>query len=165
MPVSTTLPILAGLSIVGAALGITLGRSAAADINPSYFSKAEDEFHADLVPYRNPDWAQVQQTEYRAAQQPVSVGELGTGCVGCRDYPVAYVPRHDPAVDGYADADEASDSQPAQLVVVETPAPDPARELVQRYSSYAVSQSEKVPEVTQAAAQAPAEAPAEPTGL
>ena len=163
MPVSTTLPILAGLSIVGAALGITLGRSAAADINPSYFSKAEDEFHADLVPYRNPGWAQVQQTEYRAAQQPVSVGELGTGCVGCRDYPVAYVPRHDPAVDGYAD--EASDSQPAQLVVVETPAPDPARELVQRYSSYAVSQSEKVPEVTQAAAQAPAETPAEPTGL
>ena len=161
MPVSTSLPIMAGLSILGAALGITLGRSAIAEINPAYFSEAEDDFHADLIPYRSPDWAQVQRAEYIAAQQPVAVGELGSGCVGCRDYPVAYVPKHDPAVDLYAGDDEASAPQPAQAVFVETPAPDPARERIQLYSSYPVSSDEKPAEVTQAAA----EAPAEPTGL
>ena len=57
MPVSTTLPIMAGLSILGAALGVTLGHSAIAEINPAYFNEAEDSFHADLVPYRSPDWA------------------------------------------------------------------------------------------------------------
>jgi hypothetical protein len=159
MPVSTTLPIMAGLSILGAALGVTLGKSAIAEINPAYFNEAEDSFHADLVPYRSPDWAQVQQAEYRAAQQPVVVGELGSGCVGCGNYPVEYVPRHDPAADGYEDGYGAS---AAQVVVVETPAgPDPARERIQLYSSYPVSLDE-----TSVAApeQAPA-APAEPTGL
>jgi hypothetical protein len=161
MPVSTTLPIMAGLSILGAALGITLGKSAIAEINPAYFDEAEDEFHADLAAYRSPDWAQVQQTEYRAAQQPVIVGELGAGCVGCRDYPVAYVPRHDPAVDLYADNYEASAPQPAQVVIVETPAPDPDRERIQRYASYPVSSDEKPVQV----AEAPAEEAASPTGL
>jgi hypothetical protein len=160
MPVSTTLPIMAGLSILGAALGITFGRSAVAEINPAYFNEAEESFHADLVPYRSPDWAQVQQVEYRAAQQPVRVGELGSGCIGCRDYPVAYVPSHDPAVDLYADTDPAT-PQPAQIVIVETPAPDPAREQVQLYSSYPVSNAEQPVQV----AEAPAEQPAEPTGL
>ncbi|HEX8511624.1 MAG TPA: hypothetical protein VF688_00805, partial [Allosphingosinicella sp.] len=74
MPVSTTLPVLAGLSILGAALGITLGKSAVAEINPAYFNEAEDDFHADLVPNRGSDWAQAHQAEYRTAQQPVVVG-------------------------------------------------------------------------------------------
>jgi hypothetical protein len=161
MPVSTTLPMVAGLSILGAALGITFGRSAVAEINPAYFSESEDDFHADLVPNRSPDWAQVQQTEYRSAQQPVLIGELGSGCVRCADYPVAYVPRHDPAVDLYSGTDEAVAPQPAQIVIVETPAPDPAREQIQRYSSYPVSSEEKPVQV----AEAPAEQAAEPTGL
>ena len=161
MPVPTTLPMVAGLSILGAALGITFGRSAVAEINPAYFSEAEDDFHADLVPNGSPDWAQVQQTEYRAAQQPVMVGELGSGCIGCRDYPVAYVPRHDPAVDLYSGGYEASEAQPAQIVIVETPAPDPAREQIQRYSSYPVSSEERPVQV----AEAPVEQAVEPTGL
>jgi hypothetical protein len=156
MPVSTTLPIMAGLSIVGAALGITLGHSAIAEINPAYFSEAEDEFHADLAPYRSPDWSQGQQSE--VAQQPVVVGDLGTGCVGCRTYPVEYVPRHDPAVDGYVE----TAPQPAQVVVVETPAPDPARERIQLYSSYPVSSDEQPAQVVEAAA---VEEAAAPTGL
>src|SRR5688500_19159267 len=67
-----------------------------------------------LFPYttlfrsRSPDWAQVHQAEYRAAQQPVIVGELGSGCVGCRTYPVEYVPQHDPAVDRYVEGDRKS---------------------------------------------------------
>ncbi|HEX8238944.1 MAG TPA: hypothetical protein VF574_04305 [Allosphingosinicella sp.] len=161
MPFSTTLPIMAGLSILGAALGITLGKSAVAEINPAYFNEAEDEFHADLVPYRSPDWAQMNRAEYIAAQQPVVVGDLGSGCIGCRDYPVAYVPKHDPAVDPYPDAYAQSVPQPAQVVVAETPAPDAARERIALYSSYPVSSGEKPVEV----ADAPAEEEAQPTGL
>ncbi|MGZ8284941.1 MAG: hypothetical protein ACXW27_16795 [Allosphingosinicella sp.] len=161
MPISTTLPIMAGLSIFGAAIGITLGRSAVAEINPAYFNEAEDDFHADLVPYRASDWAQVHRAEYRAAQQPVLVGELGTGCVGCRDYPVAYAPRHDPAVDRYVEGGLLRAPEPTNAAVVETaPAPDPARELIQRYASYPVSSEERPVE----GAEAPVDEPAAPTG-
>ena len=162
MPATTTLPILAGLSILGAAIGVNLGQSAIGEINPAYFSDADDSFHSDLVPYRSPDWAQVQAAEYRAAQQPVLVGDLGSGCIGCRDYPVEYVPRHDPAVDGYQDGYAASAPQPAQIVIVETPAAsDPDRERIALYSSYPVSSEERPAE----AAEAPSAEPAEPTGL
>jgi hypothetical protein len=162
MPATTTLPIMAGLAILGAAAGVNLGRSAVADINPAYFNEAEDSFHADLVPYRSPDWAQVQASEYRAAQQPVLVGDLGGGCIGCRPYPVEYVPRHAPAMDGYQDGYAASAPQPAQVIVLETPPPDPARERIQLYSSYPVSSDEKPVQSAQAPAEAPVE---EPTGL
>ena len=161
MPVSTTLPIMAGLSILGAALGVTLGKSAVAEINPAYFNEAEDEFHADLVPYQSPDWAQAQQAEYRAAQQPVIVGELGGGCVGCRAYPVEYVPRHDPAVDYYADGELLRAPEPTVVTVAQAPAPDPARERIQAYASYPVSAEEK----PVAVAEAPVEEAAAPTGL
>jgi hypothetical protein len=162
MPVSTTLPVIAGLSILGAALGITLGNSAVAEINPAYFNEAEDDFHSDLVPNRSSDWAQVHQAEYRAAQQPVLVGELGTGCVGCRDYPVAYVPRHDPAVDFYAGGELLRAPEPTYVEGVETaPAPDPDRERIVRYASYPVSSEERPVEV----AGAPVEEAAAPTGL
>ena len=165
MPVSTTLPVMAGLSILGAALGITLGKSAIAEINPAYFNEAEDEFHADLVPYRSADWARVQQAEYRTAQQPVVVGELGTGCVGCADYPVAYVPRYDPAVDLYSDGELLRAPEPTIVTVAAAAeaqaAPDPDRERLQLYASYPVSSAEKPVQV----AEAPAEQPMEPTGL
>ena len=168
MPATTTLPIMAGLSILGAALGINLGRSAVSEINPVYFNEADDSFHSDLVPYRSPDWAQVQAAEYRAAQQqPVLVGDLGSGCIGCRDYPVEYVPRHDPAVDGYQDgyAASAPEPAPAQIVIVETAAaPDPARERIARYASYPVSSDEKPAQVAEGTAGEPAAEPA-PTGL
>ncbi|HEX8309175.1 MAG TPA: hypothetical protein VF645_12240 [Allosphingosinicella sp.] len=160
MPVSTTLPVMAGLSILGAALGITLGKSAIAEINPAYFNEAEDEFHADLAPYRSPDWAQAHQAEYRAAQQPVVVGELGSGCVGCSDYPVAYVPKPDPAVDPYASGELIRAPEPT-VVTVAAPAPDPDRERIVRYASYPVSAEERPVEV----AEAPVEEAAAPTGL
>jgi hypothetical protein len=172
MPATTTLPILAGLSILGAALGVNLGRSAIAEINPAYFSDPDDSFHADLVPYQSPDWAGIQAAEYRASQQPVVVTDLGTGCVGCRDYPVEYYPQHDPAADGYADGYAASAPQPAQVVVIESqvPAPDPARERIQRYASYPVSSDEAAVAAARTAqaaqpAQPASDAPAEPTGL
>ena len=165
MPVSTTLPVMAGLSILGAALGITLGKSAVAEINPAYFNEAEDDFHADLVPYRSPDWGQVHQAEYRAAQQPVIVGELGSGCIGCRTYPVDYVPRHDPAVDRYVEGGLIRAPEPTVVEGVETaamPAPDPDRERIVRYASYPVSSEERPVEVAEAPAE---EAAAAPSGL
>ena len=163
MPVSTTLPIMAGLSILGAALGVTLGKSAIAEINPLYFNEAEDDFHADLVPYQSPDWAQVHQAEYRDVQQPVIVGELGSGCIGCRAYPVEYVPQHDPAVDRYVEGELIRAPEPTLVTVTESaPAPDPDRERIQRYSSYPVSSEEKPVEVAEAP---PVEEAASPTGL
>jgi hypothetical protein len=166
MPASTTLPLVAGLAILGTALGVNLGHSAVSEINPAYFSDPEDSFHSDLVPYRSPDWAQVQASEYRAAQQPVLVGDLGSGCVGCRDYPVEYVPRHNPAVDGYTVySASAPAAAPAQVYIVETPAPDPARERIQAYASYQVSADEKPAQVAEAAVEQPADEPAAPTGL
>ncbi len=166
MPASTTLPVVAGLAILGAALGVNLGHSAVSEINPAYFSDPEDSFHSDLVPYRSPDWAQVHAAEYRAAQQPVLVGDLGSGCVGCRDYPVEYVPRHDPAVDSYADyAASAPAAAPAQIYIVEAPAPDPARERLQAYASYPVSADEVPAEVAEAPVETAAAEPAAPTGL
>ena len=162
MPVSTTLPVMAGLSILGAALGITLGKSAVAEINPAYFNEAEDDFHADLVPNRSSDWGQVHQAEYRAAQQPVIVGELGSGCVGCRTYPVEYIPQHDPAVDRHVEGGLIRAPEPTYVEGVETaPAPDPDRERIVRYASYPVSSEEKPVEV----AAAPVDEGAAPTGL
>jgi hypothetical protein len=166
MPVSTTLPIMAGLSILGAALGVGLGRSAIAEINPAYFNEAEDSFHADLVPYRSPDWAQVHSAEYRAAQQPVIVGELGSGCIGCRDYPVEYVPRHDPLVDRYVEGGLLRAPEPTNVATVETPpAADPERERIQLYSSYRVSSEEPSPAAPAEVAEAPVEEPAAASGL
>lgn len=140
MPASTTLPVMAGLSILGAALGVNLGRSAISEINPSYYSEPETRFHGDLSANQSPDWAQGQ-AQYVSGSRPVLVGDLGSGCIGCRDYPVEYVPVHDPAVDGYQDgyAASAPAPAPAQIVIVETPAPDPARERLQRYASFPVS--------------------------
>jgi hypothetical protein len=146
MPASTTLPIVAGLSILGAALGVNLGRSAIAEINPAYYSEPEESFHADLVPNRSPDWAQVQAAEYQASQQAVPIQGLGSGCIGCADYPVEYVPQHDPAVEDYAYAAPASPvyaaAPPVRVVIVEETAPDPDRERVQRYASYPVAAPE-----------------------
>ncbi len=161
MPVPTTLPIMAGLSILGAALGITLGRSAVAEINPAYFNEAEDDFHANLVPYRSPDWARVQQAEYRTAQQPVIVGELGSGCIGCRTYPVEYVPRYEPAVDLDSEGELLQAPEPTVVTVAQASAPNPDRERIQLYSNYPVSSEERPVE----AAEAPAEEAAAPTGL
>jgi hypothetical protein len=132
-----TLPAIAGLSIVGMALGVQLGRSAVAEINPAYFTEPEVPFHADMVPGAKPDWAQVQVTEY---QTTGLVQGLGTGCIGCREYPIDYVPETDPAIDGaddgYEDGWSASSGEPMQAVMVEEPELDPGRELVQRYSGY-----------------------------
>ena len=178
-----TWPAIAGLAIVGAAGGVTLGRSAVAEINPSYFGQAESDFYSDLVPNRTPpggaDWNAVQQAEY--ANAGVAQG-LGTGCIRCREYPVEYVPVPDPSVaymsDGWQsglrteDYAEAAEDEPAYAEA----APDPRLVQVQRYSTYRVRSDEAEaapplqaqPQVQQASAvtvETVTEGPGEPTGL
>ena len=136
----TRLPILAGLAIVGTALSVHLGRSAIAEIDPAYFRDPEVPFHADLVPHRGPDWAQVQVREY---QQAGLNDGLGDGCVGCRDYPEEYVPQPDPAVEGDGGGWAAGSAQPAEAVFVEEPARESRWERVERYASYPVSAEEE----------------------
>jgi hypothetical protein len=144
MAYATTLPVLAGLSLLGTAVGVHLGRSAIAEINPAYFSEPEERFHADLSPYRSADWAQVQAAEYESAQQAVG---LGSGCVGCRDYPEEYYPRPESAVDGYV-VTAGAPPVPVEIVYVEQ-APDPARQRVERYASYPVSAEEAEAQLVQ----------------
>jgi hypothetical protein len=143
MPASTTLPIVAALALIGSAAGVTLGRSAIAEIDPAYFTDPEVPFHADLASNRGTDWAQVQALEY---QQASAADGLGTGCVGCRAFPAEYAPRHEPAVDGYQDGWTASArfaAAPAEAMVEEEMEPDPERADIVRYASYRVSEDER----------------------
>lgn len=101
------LPAVAGLSIVGAAFGVWLGKSAVSEINPIYYSEPEARFHADLSPYRSPDWAKVQAAELQQA----GMGEdYGRFCLGCIDYPeeVHFARSREP--DGWDDGWSASAS-------------------------------------------------------
>jgi hypothetical protein len=136
MPRPLTLSILGGLSILGVATGVALGHSAISEINPAYFAEAPARFHADRVPNRSPDWAQVQVAEYHAPDGPAG---LGAGCFGCRG-PIDYVSSSTPAAsytDAWlADAERAAEPVPAE-VIYETS--DPERERVVRYASYQVA--------------------------
>ena len=141
MPHSMTLPLVAGLAVIGAATGVSLGRSAIAEINPAYFGDPETAFHADLSPYRGPDWAQVQAAEY---QQQASPEGLGTGCVGCTRMAAVYLP--DPV--GWSDGQE--DGRAASAAYADAAPPpaevaprDPELERIERYASYRVA--EEVP--------------------
>jgi hypothetical protein len=139
MRLMSTLPIVAGLSVAGAALGLHLGRSAIAEINPAYFTDPEVPFHADLSPYRSPDWAQVQAAEYH---QPAIVGEgFGGGCIGCVAAPVVYSPQGVLHVQAWQpESAYAVEAQP-QAVEAEA-APEPELERVRRYASYPLTAEE-----------------------
>lgn len=91
-----TLPVAATLAIGGTGLGVFLGQTAVAEIDPVYFSSPSSgsRFHADLSP--NPgsrDWSnrplpEVQQASFH-------------DCVGCRTYPEEYRPTTDPDFEAY----------------------------------------------------------------
>jgi hypothetical protein len=140
MPRPLTLSIIGGLAILGTATGVALGHSAISEINPAYFAEAPTRFHADRVPNRSTDWAQVQVAEYQA---PDGAAGLGTGCFGCSG-PIDYVSASTPSA-SYTDtwlADAERASEPVQAAVVyETP--DPEREQIVRYASYQVSSDDE----------------------
>jgi hypothetical protein len=139
------LPAIAGLSILGAASGIWLGKSAVSEINPIYYDEAETRFHADLVPYRSPDWAKVQTSELQQA----STGEdYGRFCLGCIDYPqeVSFARAREP--DGLDDGWSASasyeepEAYAASTEPVEVERSDPEWRRVQLYANARVSADE-----------------------
>jgi hypothetical protein len=49
---AVTLPLIGTLALTGIGVGIQLGYSAIAEIDPIYYSQPETRFHADLSPYR-----------------------------------------------------------------------------------------------------------------
>jgi hypothetical protein len=131
-----TLSILGGLSVLGIATGVALGHAAISEINPAYFSEAPSRFHADRVPNRSTDWAQVQVAEYQA---PDGGAGLGTGCFGCSgqiDYVSASTPSANYTDAWLAEAERAAEPAEAEVIYE---IPDPERERVVRYASYQVA--------------------------
>ena len=165
------LPAIAGLTVMGAACGLWLGKSAISEINPIYYSEQETRFHADLVPYRSPDWAKVQVAELQQA----GLGEdYGRFCLGCIDYPVDPNPVPIRERDGWNDGWSASASyeepevHTASAETVPVERADPEWQQVQRYAAARVSadEPEQAPvQVSESADEPVDEAELEPSGL
>ncbi|MFN3388353.1 MAG: hypothetical protein ACK40O_05430 [Allosphingosinicella sp.] len=154
-------PVMAGLAVLGTAVGVQLGQSAIAEINPAHFSSPEPRFHADLVPNAGRNWEQVQLAELR---QAAASDGYGDGCIRCPEFPVEYVPEPHPAFDGFEDGWSASAAvaEPVEAVFVE--AADPERERLERYASFPVNERQ-ARRARQAAEAAIAYQEAEPAAL
>lgn len=133
-----TLPALAILSVVGAGVGIQLGRSAIAEINPVHFAEeAPSLFHADLVPYRRSTTDGPQQL---AANAPLPSSPT-IACFGCGIMAPEYHPS-EPTYLAPAESPRArrgrrdSAEQPLEETSVQLP-PD-----IARYAHYRVSGDE-----------------------
>jgi hypothetical protein len=165
MPNSLVLPLIAGLSLAGAAVGVQIGHSAISEIDPTLFSEPEESFHAGLAPYQSPDWAQVQQVEY-AQPEIVAQPEVPPACIGCVTWPIELGPRPSAPAPVYRVAAEPSgrvryvETETVPSVVVDE-VPEAARERIARYSSYKVSSDDEPSE----AARPLAEPSTEPAGL
>lgn len=158
MPNPFTLSSMTALALAGTGLGLYLGKSAVAEINPAYFGSAASEtrFHSDLVAKR-PTWDNPPAVLQNAA---LTTG-YGTGCVGCRAYPEEYFPVHDPAVD--ENFDQATSNTDRIIEEAELEIAEMARRAqlasVERYAHYPVSDEEKPALLAQA--QGPASGPAD----
>ena len=145
MRISGAIPVMAGLGLVGAAIGIHLGNSAVSMIDPVHYGGAEEtRFHSDLVPQRQ-DWSAVQLAEYQEAQQgPSGTEGLGSGCVRCPDYPVSYLPEQHPAYAAWDSAPAAYAYEEEADYVVYEPEPEAEvdRRRVELYTSYPITEAE-----------------------
>jgi hypothetical protein len=146
MPSPFTLPIVAGLSIVGGLSGIWLGHSAIGQVNPFFFSAPETRFHADQAPYRSPDWAQL-----RATEEAMNAGSEIVSCIGCNNWPEEYRPVRDAAFRTLDSGvviwpPDAAAEEPAPGPAVAAAAerePDPDWRRVQAYSSYPIDSRDR----------------------
>jgi hypothetical protein len=136
-----TLPMTAVLALVGAGLGIHLGHSAIAEINPAYYNHDDErasKFYADLAPGKH-DWAAVQVSELRAAE----TGEqLLYGCVGCTTYPEEYHPIHEASLGKVYEGLAETTETPAEAAAPAVMASAAHFEQVERYARYPVSAEE-----------------------
>ena len=133
-----TLPTAGLLALAGIGVGIHLGHSAIAEINPRYFSEPATRFHADLSANRPLDSAQP--ALLAQARDPA----LGTGCVGCRTYPEEYYPIHEASLDRYSSgfASNGDASEPAMSEEQTDPEAARLRQAIQQVELYARGSSE-----------------------
>lgn len=127
---------IAGLSVVAAMLGVYLGHSAIAEIDPAYYSSPPTRFHADLVAASTMKW------EERGPVDVSLIQGLGDGCIRCVDYPEEYWPDHDPAMDKYSEASLASaeyEEDARQTDMDPASVPEEVGVPVQRYAYYAIT--------------------------
>jgi hypothetical protein len=141
MGYSTTVPILAGLAILGSLTGVTIGRSTVSQINPIYFQPPSSHFYADMVPYRSSGEAQpdLGGTDYLEAEYAYSAEPA---CGACNDYPIDTAPLRLEAVDGIDDGRSASAPIEPSLASAETEGAEPApasRVWIERYTNYEVA--------------------------
>lgn len=153
-PVSLTT--IAALALAGVGTGLYLGKSAVAEIDPSYFSspyEGSSKFYADLVPGGakfDPQPAQLQDASF--------AGGLGSGCVLCPKAeeiyaysPDGYAAEGEDAFIGYASYVEF----PAEDVVtdaedaVEEAARLAAIRTVERYAHFPVSAEEEAADLAE----------------
>jgi hypothetical protein len=151
MAYNSTIPVISGLAILATFTGVSLGRSAVAEINPIHFRAGNSHFYSDLVPYRSSGSVEpnVAADDYF---QPEPAYAVATACRGCDDYPVAYQPRHDKAVDGDLDDWSATRGPEADLASAEKAVPEPPpanRQWIERYTTYTV-ETETIMAPTQA---------------
>jgi hypothetical protein len=124
MAFARDLPIWGALALIGAGTGLHLGWGAIGEINPLYFSKVEaaTSFHGDLVPGRSHDPS----TQGPSIEQSDALA-LGSGCIGCRSYPVDYRPIPDPDIERiYAPAEQRTATPPIELAAYQQEAPEQA---------------------------------------
>lgn len=151
MPSPMSALTLACLSLVGAGAGVFLGRDAVGEINPIYFSERATSWHADLAANQPPAWETIPASSVTDAE--LGIG-LGSGCVGCREYPEEYYPRHDESVD--YDNWSGSASAPAEVMPASIgnfePVDDPDRRAIEAYSTYPVSAAQEAADFADASA-------------
>jgi hypothetical protein len=156
---------MSALTVAGAGLGVYLGKSAIAEMNPAYFTSPVSTFHADLVAAA-PNFG----TSPLTARSETFEG-LGTGCVRCPEAPVEFASVTEV---GFEDPEPALVRNP-EIVLAEIDrdiglqlARRQAHAGVERYAHYPLS-AEEEQKVTLASATAeavePLDAahPAEPT--
>ena len=154
---AVTLPLIGTLALTGIGVGIQLGYSAIAEIDPIYYSQPETRFHADLSPYR-PSTATPP-----ATLAATDVPALGSGCIGCRNYPEEYIPIHEASIDRYSsgfarEVDTSAEARPVPPIQQEEPA---LRSDIERVAVYARG-SVAEPSVQLASAEAPLEQAEQP---
>jgi hypothetical protein len=141
---SPALPIVAGLSVLAAALGMGLGRAAIEEIDPSFFRAPESRFHADLAAYRSPSSAPA---PLQLAEPGSPEGNVPANCPGCVAARPVFSPQ--PVYEerwSASGASVAAEPLPVAVAAADEAQPgvqeDEELRRVERYASYRVSEDE-----------------------
>ena len=135
-----TLPTLSLVALLGAGVGVHLGRSAIAEIDPAYFSRPASRFHADLTPFRSSARVSPLPTAGEAAPVPEP------GCYGCAAPAAGNVPVYQAVATSEGSAEPLTELD-AGLSERAPPVEDLQRQAelarVELYASYPVSSDDE----------------------